>query len=112
MRFTNNLRMVYANRGRNWLGLPRKREAADFPTDPSSCLKPWNSIYIEPDGEVRPCCYEAPPYGNLYEEDFATIWNGKSAQALRQSMVEKNLLRPCRECYEFNRHDPTIMIRV
>lgn len=112
VKFVNNLKMVYVNRGRNWLGLRRKKEALQFPTDPSTCLKPWNSIYVEPDGEVMPCCYLAPSYGNLYKEDFETIWNGGSARALRQAMVDKDPVRPCRECYQFNRHDPAIMIQV
>lgn len=111
VRFVNNLKMVYAHRGNKLRRLLAKKEALEFPTDPSSCLKPWNSIFIEPDGEVRPCCYSSPIYGNIYETDFPDLWNGEAAQSLRRGMVENDLPKACRECYEFNRHDPTIMIQ-
>jgi radical SAM protein with 4Fe4S-binding SPASM domain len=110
--FSNELRMVYANRGRGPLGLFKKREPVDFPTDPSTCLKPWSSVYIEPDGEVRPCCYLSPVYGNLYQEPFDEIWNGEKAIGLRKAMHDKDLPLACRDCYEFNRHDPSIMINL
>jgi radical SAM protein with 4Fe4S-binding SPASM domain len=108
--FVNNLRMVYLNRGSRWLSLFRGKEELDFPRDPSTCLKPWSSVFIEPDGEVRPCCYLSPVLGDIYSEDFRAIWNGEKAQALRMRMVDGNPPHLCRECYEFNRHDPKIMI--
>ncbi len=112
IRFTNGLRMVYANRGLGLKKLIRAEETIDFPTDPSDCLKAWNSLYIEPDGEVRPCCYQSPIYGNIFEEDFEEIWNGTEARELRRQMIDDDLPASCRECYEFNRHDPSIMIQV
>lgn len=108
--FVNNLRMVYVNRGRRWLSLFRRKEELDFPTDPATCLKPWSSVFVEPDGEVRPCCYLSPVMGNVYDQDFPAIWNGEEAQALRKGMVNGNPPQLCKECYEFNRHDPEIMI--
>jgi len=110
--FINELRMVYANRGRGLLGFLKEREPIDFPTDPSSCLKPWTSIYVEPDGQVRPCCYLSPVYGNLYEKSFEQLWNGAEAQDLRASMKQQDPPSACRDCYEFNRDDPSIMIQL
>jgi len=108
----NELRMVYLNRGRGLFGFLKKREPVDFPTDPSSCLKPWTSIYVEPDGQVRPCCYLSPVYGNLYETAFPELWNGPEAVNLRTRMLQKDPPRACQNCYEFNRDDPSIMIQV
>lgn len=108
--FINNLRMVYINRGNPILNFFRRESRDDFPTDPATCTRPWNSIYIEPDGEARPCCYQSPVLGNIYEQGFEKIWNGPEARALRQAMVEGNPPRLCVECYEFNRHRPEIMI--
>jgi radical SAM protein with 4Fe4S-binding SPASM domain len=108
--FINKLRMVYVNRGNKLLRFLRGKETLDFPTDPSSCLKPWTSIFIEPDGEVRPCCYLSPVLGSIYEKDFPEIWNGNAARKLRSDMVSQDLPRQCRDCYEFNRHKPEIMV--
>ncbi len=112
VRFINELRMVYVNRGRGILGFLKEREPIDFPIDPSLCMKPWNSIYVEPDGQVRPCCYLSPVYGNLYEKSFEQLWNGVEAQSLRAAMIQKDPPAPCRDCYEFNRDDPSIMIQL
>jgi radical SAM protein with 4Fe4S-binding SPASM domain len=112
IRFVNNLRTVYINRGSRWKHPFRKDEEIDFPTDPSSCLKPWASLYIEPDGETRPCCYPSPVYGNLAESSFEGVWNGPAALQLRKSMLERKPPEQCRNCYEFNRHRPEIMIEL
>ena len=106
----NNLRMVYINRGNPLKRLFRRDEPENFPTDPSTCMKPWSSLYVEPDGEVRPCCYQSPVLGNIYEESFEEIWNGSRARELRLSMIDRTPPQPCVQCYEFNRHRPEIMI--
>jgi radical SAM protein with 4Fe4S-binding SPASM domain len=104
--------MVYVNRGRGPLGFLKKRETVDFPTDPSTCAKPWNSLYVDPDGETHPCCYLSPVYGNLFDTEFKALWNGDQAQALRKAMLEKAPPQACRDCYEFNRHNPAIMVQL
>lgn len=110
--FSNGLKMVYQGRKGGRLPWRRRSEVAEFPTDPSECQKPWASLYIEPDGEVRPCCYQSPIYGNIFEAGFEALWNGPQAIQLRQEMVDGAPPQPCRECYEYNRHDPSIMIQV
>jgi radical SAM protein with 4Fe4S-binding SPASM domain len=110
--FVNELRMVYLNRGRGLFGFLKEREPVDFPTDPSLCVKPWTSIYVEPDGEVRPCCYLSPVYGNLYDQSLEQVWNSAEAQNLRAAMREKDPPDACRNCYEFSRDDPSIMIQL
>lgn len=112
VRFVNELRMVYVNRGRGPLGFLKRREAVDFPTDPSTCEKPWTSLYVDPDGETHPCCYLSPVYGNLFEAGFEELWNGEKAQALRRAMIDNSPPQACRDCYEFNRHNPAIMIQL
>lgn len=51
-------------------------------------------------------------YGNIYETDFPALWNGKEAVKLRHRMAERRPPQLCRDCYEFNRHNPAIMIQV
>jgi radical SAM protein with 4Fe4S-binding SPASM domain len=110
IRFINNLGPVYLNRGNRLLAFFRRREKLEYPTDPSTCRKPWSSIYIEPDGEVRPCCYQSPVYGNIYKQSLSELLNGENAQSLRRSMAQGNPPNACKNCYEFNRHVPEIMI--
>jgi radical SAM protein with 4Fe4S-binding SPASM domain len=108
--FINDLRMVYVNRGRGPLSFLKQREPVDFPTDPSLCAKPWTSVYIEPDGRLRPCRYLGPVYGSLHQKSFTELWNGAEARSLRSWMKEKDPPSVCRDCYEFNRDNPAIMI--
>jgi radical SAM protein with 4Fe4S-binding SPASM domain len=108
--FVNELQMVYLNRGRGIWGLLRRPEAMDFPTDASLCRKPWTGLYVEQDGKVRPCCNQSPVYGNIFETGFEAIWNGPTAQAFRAAMIEKRPPRTCKECFEFNRHNSSILL--
>ena len=53
------------------------------------CLVPWFSTYITATGKVLPCCYltdEQHVLGNVFEEDFAKIWNGPRYQEFRRQL--------------------------
>jgi MoaA/NifB/PqqE/SkfB family radical SAM enzyme len=64
------------------------------------CRIPFERIEIVPDGDVFNCCpsWLHKPIGNIFTEpDFDRIWNSKTAQILRSSMLE--------ETYEFCNHE-------
>lgn len=64
------------------------------------CMMPWTSLYIDVDGGVRLCCaFASNPemtLGNIFNDDFESIWNGESYQAYRRQFAKGQ--RTCRTC--------------
>jgi MoaA/NifB/PqqE/SkfB family radical SAM enzyme len=49
------------------------------------CYAGWTFARIMADGNFCPCCRGViMPTGNIYQEDFAAIWNGEKQQAFRR----------------------------
>ena len=74
------------------------------------CTAPFSQVYIYPDGRVFLCpdCYMHPnaQIGNLNDNTFDEIWNGKKAQNIRNQIL-KNLhvfcsYSSCREKSNFH----------
>ncbi|HBL18492.1 MAG: hypothetical protein A2X36_10740 [Elusimicrobia bacterium GWA2_69_24] len=63
---------------------------------PSYCLGPWNQPNLLPDGTVWSC--PDLPLGNVLRDDFAAIWNGAAARALRRRTLRK-LFPACAGCF-------------
>lgn len=59
------------------------------------CRAPWEWSLIATNGEVLPCCFGAPPVGNLNESSFEEIWNGEAMQSLRKSLSENRIPKAC-----------------
>ena len=55
-------------------------------TPDKSCRLLEFSLFVQPDGEVVPCCITPDPvkYGNIYQETLPEIWNGRN----RKDFVE------------------------
>lgn len=68
----------------------------------SGCIWPWRSIYVTWNGNATPCCkilnYKESGTGNLLEEDFWKVWNGKQYQMFRKLLRERKAPLPCRGC--------------
>ena len=66
------------------------------------CIWPWRSIYITWEGFVTPCCkilnYRKPYFGNILNDDFWKIWNGKMYQAYRKLLKKRLPPIGCRGC--------------
>lgn len=61
------------------------------------CRLPFSAVNIQDDGTVFPdCCpdWVQFPLGNLFEQSWPEVWNGKSARRLRRSM-HRGTLRHC-----------------
>lgn len=57
------------------------------------CMLPFSEISVFEDGRVYPnCCPDwlKFPLGNLLEQSWSEVWNGKAARRLRQSMLDGN----------------------
>ena len=67
------------------------------------CHFPFDSLWINWDGAVRPCCRavyaDTIQVGNLYETDWKDIWNGKAMKQLRRSlMTGEEMIEFCEKC--------------
>ena len=67
------------------------------------CLLPWLQCFVSVKGEVSPCCAthtnEGFSAGNVFTDDFETIWNGPKMRELRRRFKNKeNPLAVCRDC--------------
>jgi len=66
------------------------------------CIWPWRGIYITWNGYVTPCCkildYRKPIMGNILQEDFWKIWNGKNYRMFRELLKKRMPPAPCRGC--------------
>ncbi len=52
------------------------------------CADPWNKPYINPDGQLAPCCTWTTNYlDNVFEVGFKKAWNGPRIRALRKMML-------------------------
>lgn len=83
-------------------GLP-----AELPPIVHACQRPWTGLYVENNGWVKVCCFDAPPIGNLDQQSFDEIWNGPAARELRRSFLEDRPPEGCRNCFIFSSHKPS-----
>ncbi len=64
-----------------------------------TCTEPWTSIWVTSAGEVRTCCINETSFGNLFEQSFSEIWNGRSyADFRRQHSGRRETPRGCANC--------------
>jgi radical SAM protein with 4Fe4S-binding SPASM domain len=83
--------------------LPLEIKTDDKYSREKKCRWPWKSAYIVSNGDVIPCCILADSdtvkMGNVFEEEFATIWNSAKYQELRRQIREHELASYCKGCY-------------
>jgi len=75
------------------------------PTDPTTykglrktCKEPWESMFVQFSGEVRPCCVITESYGDLSVQSFEEVWYGTKYQALRASLLTDEPFLLCARC--------------
>ena len=69
----------------------------DEHTDVHKCFYPWYSSRVDPFGNVYSCSMNVL-MGNLREQSFAEIWNGKRYVAFRRALKKHGLLPKCAKC--------------
>ena len=52
------------------------------------CPHPWERIFIDYHGKVKPDCWCDNPVGNILENQIDEIWNNKEMQTYRQRIIE------------------------
>jgi radical SAM protein with 4Fe4S-binding SPASM domain len=76
---------------------------SNFFSKKKPCNWPWKSAHISSNGDVVPCCVLADSdtvkMGNVFEQDFAEIWNSQEYQDFREKIRTHNLPNYCKNCY-------------
>jgi radical SAM protein with 4Fe4S-binding SPASM domain len=86
--------------------LSRYKEDGVTPnTRHSFCTMAWDHTVVNVDGSVTPCCYLRPDMGdafvmgNVFENDFASIWRGQKYRDFRAAMLDGRESMPvCDRC--------------
>ncbi|MFH1092485.1 MAG: radical SAM protein, partial [Pseudomonadota bacterium] len=61
-------------------------------TEKTFCHYPWTTLYIEPNGEVYPCCHRRPrPVGDIYAGTLEEILLGPEAEQVRREAQSGSL---------------------
>lgn len=85
------------------LGLPLHINESSFLSRRNKCKWPWTSAYVAVNGDVVPCCIVADAsvakMGNVYEEEFSSIWNNALYRELRARIARHDPPAYCRNCY-------------
>ncbi|WP_414623304.1 SPASM domain-containing protein [Calothrix sp. CCY 0018] len=75
----------------------------DFYSKQKKCPWAWSNTYISSSGDVVPCSILADSdtvkMGNVFEEDFAKIWNSQKYQDFRERIRTHDLPSYCKNCY-------------
>jgi len=63
-----------------------------------ACDFPWKQVQIFENGDVFLCCHGNTKIGNLVENSFKEIWEGKEAQRYRKGMINQRYYGGCAKC--------------
>ena len=64
-----------------------------------SCIAPWmGQVHIYQSGDVGLCCNTSYTLGNLFEKDFADIWNDYRMRCIRDEFRNGVVPRACGYC--------------
>jgi MoaA/NifB/PqqE/SkfB family radical SAM enzyme len=76
------------------------------PTSDTFCIRLWQYMRLESNGQVRPCCIYTRGYvkqdGKAVSADrqsLMEIWNADTSRELRRAMVEGRRVEGCSVCY-------------
>lgn len=71
--------------------------------DETKCMFPWYTLQIATDGTVIPPqrCY-ANDFGNIIEQEFSEIWNGKKMRQFRKDLKKYGRFPACTRCEGVN----------
>ena len=76
-----------------------------FPDAQVYCTKPWTDLHnFTVDGRMDVCCIATGPsqerhaLGNIFTQDFQSIWNGEPMREFRRTVNGEAKLPPCARC--------------
>lgn len=62
------------------------------------CIEPWFHIFLEVDGNVRPCCVSSGLGENVNCKSLREIWLGERFSSFRNAIIEGKYPRTCEQC--------------
>lgn len=62
------------------------------------CAFPFNTIFLGPNGGVRPCCSAREDIGNINDDNLDNIVNGDMIKSIRQSIINNKWHPNCSQC--------------
>lgn len=69
-----------------------------------TCLAPFSLLYLQSDGEMRPCCVLRTQVGSLRNTSFEDAWNDPAFLTFRQSIQgQRQAHSACNGCRDPNR---------
>jgi len=66
-----------------------------------TCFAPWNNMFIDVDGQVRPECKCFRAVGNIKCNTWEEIWNGEIMQLYRNSIKNREIDSICSDMCKF-----------
>jgi MoaA/NifB/PqqE/SkfB family radical SAM enzyme len=61
----------------------------------TACYWPWQFLFIDWGGRVRPQCFCPKPVGNIHHNTLEEIWNSEMIQAYRQRIFDNDCHNWC-----------------
>lgn len=78
------------------------------------CVAPWTSLYLDPKGNVYPCCVwqqqgqvvgEVDGFGNINENTIEEVFNSEEAQRVKKAMLDNEHLPECGHCHKHEKRE-------
>ena len=81
-----------------------------FEQNKTLCIHPWVGMYVDPAGEVYPCCVGNTDgsFGNVKNNSLVEIWNSAKYKDVRKTMMEGKFPKSCGECERLEKYGRSV----
>lgn len=62
------------------------------------CSMVWNGLFVEREGDTRPCCYLGMAQSNAFNEPLTAVMHSPEKMSVRKEMLEGKIRLECRGC--------------
>ena len=70
------------------------------------CTAPWTATYVDPKGDVKPCCIYQGSVGNLNENTFDEILTSTTMRNLKGKFINGEKPTECNACWQQEKQAP------
>jgi radical SAM protein with 4Fe4S-binding SPASM domain len=81
-----------------------------FEKNKTVCIYPWVGMYVDPAGDVYPCCVGNTDgsFGNVKNNSLIEIWNSTKYKDARKTMIEGKFPKSCGECERLEKYGRSV----